>query len=45
MAPCHLRSPVQNTETGNTSLVYQAEIIMAVASDRAYGDKHGHVPS
>ena len=41
-APSHLRSPVQNTETGKTSLVYQAEIITAVASDHEYGDKHGH---
>ena len=41
-APSHLRSPVQNTETGKTSLVYQAEIITAVPSDHEYGDKHGH---
>ena len=44
-APSHLRSPVQNTETGITSLVYHAEIIMAVPSDHPSGDKRGHVSS
>ena len=39
--PSHFRSPVQSAETGNISLVYQAEIVMGVPSDHAYGDKHG----
>ena len=42
-APSHLPSPVQSAETGNTSLMYQAEIIMGVPSDHAYGDKHGPI--
>ena len=41
--PSHLRLPVQNTETGNTSPVYQAEIITGVPSDHAHGDKHGPI--
>ena len=44
-APSHLRSPVQYTETGNTSLVYQLEIIMAVPSDQGVRDKHGPISS
>ena len=43
--PSHLRSPVQNAKTGNTSLMYQAEIILGVPSDHAYGDKHEPVSS
>ena len=44
-APSLLRSPVQNAKTGNTSLVYKAEIVMGVPSDHAYGDKHGPISS
>ena len=41
--PSHFRSPVQSAETGNISLVYQAEIVMGVPSDHAYSDRHGPI--